>query len=440
MTQDSEKRFRSAAIYVLGCKVNQAEADGMKQMLAQAGCRICGQGESPDVVIVNTCCVTSKAEGKSRRLVNRLSRIYPQAMILATGCLAEIHPSSFDASDGRVLVFPRSARTQLKDVLAGKAAPCPRPEKAHDVSEFVDFGIAAVPSRTRGFIKIQDGCSARCSYCIVPKARGPARSLRVETVLGHVETMASSGAPEIVLSGVNLGAYGTDLIPPVNLEGLLRTLLSRESGPRFRLSSLEPERISPGIIDLMASHDRLCRHLHIPLQSGDDRILRLMNRPYHASFMQSLVKTIFSKAPEACIGFDVIVGFPGESEEAFEHTVQFIEECGVSYLHVFPFSSRPETPAAALQGRIPDSVTRTRVDILRQLSARLRAAFFERCLGKAFSVVVESGPDPLTGHLLVRTDNYIPVYCPATPRLLNERKGVVALVDLKDGRVFGREA
>ena len=439
MTEDSEKRFRSAAIFVLGCKVNQAEAAGMKQILAQAGCRLCGQGETPDLVIVNTCCVTSKAEGKSRRLVNRLRRMYPQAMILATGCLAEIHPSSFDASDDRLLVFPQSARAHLKEILAGNASPSISREHAHGIYEFVDFGVASVPSRARGFIKIQDGCSARCSYCIVPRARGPARSLAVETVLAHVTAMANSGVPEIVLSGVNLGAYGNDFIPPIDLESLLRTLLSAKSTARFRLSSLEPEHISSGVIDLMASSDGLCRHLHIPLQSGDDGILRLMNRPYDASFIRSLVKTIFSKAPDACIGFDVIVGFPGESEEAFDQTVELVKECGVSYLHVFPFSPRPETPAASLQGKVPDSVIRARVQLLRQLSARLRATFFERCLGKTFSAVVESGPDPLTGELLVRTDNYIPVYCPASPGLLKERKGMIALVDLKGGRVFGRE-
>ncbi len=438
MTEDSKKSIRSAAIFVLGCKVNQAEASGMKQMLAQAGCRLCGQGETPDLVIVNTCCVTSKAEAKSRRLVNRLGRMYPHAMILATGCLAEIHPSSFDVPCDRLRIFPQSARAQLKDVLAGNNSSSTFREETQCRSEFVDFGVASSPSRTRGFIKIQDGCSSRCSYCIVPKARGPARSLAVTTVLDHVQTMTKSGVREIVLSGVNLGAYGNDLIPPVELEDLLRTLLRKKSGVRFRLSSLEPEHVSPGIIELMAYSDRLCPHLHIPLQSGDDEILRLMNRPYDASFIRSTVKTIFSKAPEACVGFDVIVGFPGESEDAFAHTVQLIEECGVSYLHVFPFSPRPETPAATLEGKVPDSVTRTRVHVLRQLSARLRAAFFARALGKTFSAVVESGPDPLTGEFLVRTDNYIPVYCPASSGMVKKRQGAVTLVALKDGRVLGR--
>jgi len=307
-----------------------------------------------------------------------------------------------------------------------------------DVRKFVDFGVSLYPTKAREFIKIQDGCSSNCSYCIVPRARGPARSLDAETVRDHVEKMADNEVAEIVLTGVNLGVYGQDLTPPVNIEWLLRALLKDQSRVRLRLSSLEPEHISSGIVELMAGHDRLCNHLHIPLQSGDDRILQHMNRPYNASLIRSLIDRVLSKIPHACIGFDVIVGFPGETDEAFNRTLELVQDCQASYLHVFPFSSRPDTLAAKFPDRVPDPVLRERVQVLRDLSVQFRRQFFERCIGGEYSVVVESGPDPLTNDLLVRTDNYIPAYCPAAKQLLTEKRGTVKLVDLRNGRVIGQ--
>lgn len=433
-----EKRRRSAAIFVLGCKVNQAEASGMTQILEHAGYEVSGRTSMPDLVIVNTCCVTSKAEGKSRRLVSRLGRMYPDALILVSGCLAEISPSCFDVSDSRLVVYRQSDRAQLKNALMHYNKFSLIQGQESDVHEFVDFGVTSCPTKAREFIKIQDGCSSNCSYCIVPKARGPARSLRFDTVLDHVDRMANSGVTEIVLSGVNLGTYGEDFSRPLKLESLLVTLLKREPGPRFRLSSLEPEHITTDIIGLAAQHDRLCNHFHIPLQSGDDGILRLMNRPYNTSFIRSSVKNIFSQLPDACVGFDVIVGFPGETEEAFTHTVEFVEDCRASYLHVFPFSARPGTQAAELNDGVPDTIVRQRVQILRDLSFQLRKKFFERCLGKTYSMVVESGPDPQTEELIVRTDNYIPVFCPVTPELVIKKKGRVTLLGFEKGRVIGR--
>ncbi len=433
----SETESRSAAIFVLGCKVNQAEAAGIKQLVGDAGYRQSGVAESPDLIVVNTCCVTSKAEGKSRRLVNRLRRLHPGSIILVTGCLAEIRPSSFDESDGRLLVYGRSDMAKLKHALTRRVMPPPCSETEGGVGEFVDFGVPAIPNKAREFIKIQDGCASCCSYCIVPRARGPERSLDAFTVVAHVEKMAKAGVAEIVLSGVNLGAYGKDLRPPVNLEWLIKNIMRRVERVRFRLSSLEPEHITSGIVQLLTDHDRLCKHLHVPLQSGDDKILSLMNRSYDSSFIRSLVKNTLDGIPDACIGFDVIVGFPGETDEAFNHTVKIVQDCNASYLHVFPFSARPETLAAKLPCKVPDSVLRERVQILRDLSSHLRRKFFQRCLGRVYSAVLESDPHPETGQVLVRTDNYIPVYCPSTEQLLKDKRGIVKLVALKNGRVLG---
>lgn len=438
MTINSESQVSSAAVFVLGCKVNQAEAAGMRQMLEDAGCRICGPDEPADIVIVNTCCVTSKAEAKSRRLVNRLSRLHPRALVLVTGCLAEINPASFDGSDGRILVYPQSHRAKLKRELEKRSLWSAWTGTQQFTGEFVDFGVPSTPTKAREFIKIQDGCSSNCSYCIVPRARGPERSLDAHSVLAHIEKMELSGVAEIVLTGVNLGAYGKDLAPTVNLEWLIRTALTRQPRVRFRLSSVEPEHITQSMVELMSEHDRLCNHFHVPVQSGDDRVLRQMNRAYDVSFVRALVKNILTNIPDACLGFDIIVGFPGETDEAFNRTVELLQNCQPSYLHVFPFSARPGTCAAKLPGKVPDHVIQNRVELLRELSSHLRQEFFKRCIGRAYSAVVESGPAPVTKELLVRTENYIPAYCPPTQQLLKEKRGTVELMELKDGRVLAQ--
>ncbi|MEW6529567.1 MAG: tRNA (N(6)-L-threonylcarbamoyladenosine(37)-C(2))-methylthiotransferase MtaB [Thermodesulfobacteriota bacterium] len=434
---DSRKR---AAVYVLGCKVNQAEAAAMGRILEERGYVVDGTAGAPDLVLVNTCCVTSRAEAKSRRTINRLARQFPSARLVITGCLAEIDPSVVERLSQDRLVMGTFEKDHFQEFLEGETQPGQdetRTRAAHSV-EFGDLGPAAIPGRARAFLKVQDGCSQRCTYCIVPRARGPSRSLAEEKVIEHARSLEASGFVEIVLTGVHLGMYGRDLSSATSLERLLERLLQESSQARFRLSSMEPQEITDGLLALIAAQPRICRHFHIPLQSGDDAILRRMGRPYSASMIRNLVRRIYDTIPDACIGLDVMVGFPGEDDDSFLKTRALIEELNPSYLHVFPFSPRPGTPAASFKPRVPASIAQSRVDELRSLSATFRRAFYERFLGQTLEAVLESEPDTRSGFVKARTSNYIPVLVQLGASDDLPRRFPVKLETIKNGEVIGR--
>jgi threonylcarbamoyladenosine tRNA methylthiotransferase MtaB len=396
---------KKAAVHVLGCKVNQAEAAAMTRMLVQQGFLVDTDESSPDLVLVNTCCVTGRAEGKSRRLISRLARRFPEAMLVVTGCLAEINPDSIRQAAGntKVMISADKAGIALltEEGSVGSTGPTP------NTGSFADLGPAAAAGRARAFLKVQDGCSQRCTYCIVPHARGPSRSLDTDRVLHHAVELEAAGFAEIVLTGVHLGAYGRDLNPRTSLEELLERLLSGCRVPRFRLSSIEPQEVTAPLTRLMAEEKRICPHLHIPIQSGDDSILRRMARPYGRERIRALIMTAREALPDACIGMDVMVGFPGEDDPSFERTWELIAEIRPAYLHVFPFSPRPGTPAASFTPAVPQDVAQRRVDRLRVLSIELRQEFYSRFLGRVLSAVAESDTTDQDGYLTARTDNYI---------------------------------
>lgn len=430
---------KRALVRVLGCKVNQAEAAAMANMLERHGYEIDPVATSPDLVLVNTCCVTQKAEGKSRRMVGRLAEKYPDARLIVTGCLAEINPSSLESvSADTVLLgaFEKDLFDGLISGTAGRSTESPF-RTASSVRTFADLGSFGIPNRARSFLKIQDGCSQRCAYCIVPKARGPSRSLEPRKVLDYANQMESAGFAEIVLTGVHLGSYGKDLSPVVHVEALLDQLVELCPLSRFRLSSLEPQEITPRLIELMTQHPRVCRHFHIPLQSGDDRILKIMGRPYDAALIRRLMDRIVAASPESCVGMDVMVGFPGEDEIAFEQTLNLIRETSPAYLHVFPFSPRPGTPAASFKPRVPEKTARQRVEELRDLSSKLRRRFYERFLGRTLTAVLEENSAKRAVFLKARTDNYIPISVNGMASLAQERFFRVRLESVVDGQVFG---
>lgn len=408
---ESQRLKKVAVVRVLGCKVNQAEAAAMATILESKGYEVDSHAKTADLVLVNTCCVTAKAEGKSRRLVNRLAKEYPSALLVVTGCLAEINTAVELAKANRYLVMGTFEKDRFSEFLDSQPENGCRVFRrgAHSCDTFGDLGSPAISGRSRTFLKIQDGCSQGCSYCIVPIARGPSRSMPSSTVIARATELDRAGYSEIVLTGIHLGCYGRDLKPPLSLEDLLEQLLHESGSARYRLSSVEPQEISRRLIDLAANNSRVCRHFHIPMQSGDDAVLERMGRPYDSAFVRDLIQRILSHIPEACIGLDVMVGFPGETEKSFENTRMLIERSGAAYLHVFPFSPRPGTPASDFGARVPDAVATRRVEDLRALSLRLRRTFHERFLGATLTAVAESEPDPLTGALIARTDNYIPV-------------------------------
>src|SRR5271157_242612 len=430
---------KKALVRVLGCKVNQAEAEAMARALESRGYHIDPSADDPDLVVVNTCCVTSKAEGKSRRMVNRLADKFPGVRMIVTGCLAEINASSLErVAPGAVLLG--TFEKDHFDEFIGEAPINARSKElagASACTTFVDLGPPGMRSKSRAFLKVQDGCSQSCAYCIVPAARGPSRSLPADKVLLHASNMGTGGSAEIVLTGIHLGSYGRDLDPPMGLEDLLERLVEECPATRFRLSSVEPQEITPRLIELAAGHPRVCPHFHIPLQSGDDKILGRMGRPYDTAFIRDLMDRIFTSAPETCIGLDIMVGFPGEDEESFRKTLTLIEDSGVAYLHVFPFSPRPGTPAASFRPRVPETVARRRVEQLRSHSQTLRRRFYERFVGTTLSVVPESEPDPDTGFIITRTDNYIPVQVRATSTLPCKHAFQVTLERIVDEKVLG---
>jgi threonylcarbamoyladenosine tRNA methylthiotransferase MtaB len=430
---------KKALVRVLGCKVNQAEAEAIAQMLESLGYYIDDSTDAPDIIVVNTCCVTSKAEGKSRRMVNRLAGKFPAARMIVTGCLAEINPSSLQQVAPAAILLGTFEKERFSDFIAHAPADVNSPGDC-EVSAGgapVSLGTSRIRGRSRAFLKVQDGCSQSCSYCIVPSARGPSRSLPADEILLNARNLDASGYAEIVLTGIHLGSYGRDLDFPIGLDDLLERLLAECPSTRFRLSSVEPQEITHRLIELAARHPGVCRHFHIPLQSGDDNILSRMGRPYNSAFIRDLMDRILSSTPETCIGLDVMVGFPGEDEEAFSNTLTLVRDSGAAYLHVFPFSPRPGTPAASFKSRVPEKIARQRVEELRALSRAMRRRFYERFIGTTFFAVLESEPDPKTGLVVARTDNYIPVQVEPAPDNLRKHAFPVTLQRILDEKVLG---
>ncbi len=411
MKNEKPSNRKQALVHVLGCKVNQAEAGAMVGILESLGYTVTDGSSAPDLIVVNTCCVTARAEGKSRRAVKRLAEKYPDAELVVTGCLAEVNPSSLVKLSESCHVLGTVEKDHFGEFVE-TLHHRPEPIACHgarNAKTFGDLRSAPMPGRARAFLKIQDGCSQWCSYCIVPRARGPSRSLHPETVFEYARAMEDEGVAEIVLTGIHLGAYGHELDPRFPLDLLVERLAQVCHKTRFRLSSIEPQEITPKLIELAASHPRVCRHFHLPLQSADDVILQHMKRPYSAAVVADILERIFLADPDVCVGMDVLVGFPGEDEESFEKTKEFVRNSGAAYLHVFPFSPRPGTPAATFKHGVPHNVAQQRVEELRSISLTLRKTFYSRFVGKTLPAVIEPASEDDTLSVIARTDNYIPV-------------------------------
>lgn len=376
------------ALATLGCKTNQFESAAMEERLRVAGYRPVPFEEGADLVIVNTCTVTSATDAQSRNLIRRARRLNASCRVVVTGCYAQVDPAALRSIPGVSLVLGNEEKRDLLDLLE---------QEGTLVSDIRRAGAAAVPplsvfaERSRAFVQIQNGCDAFCSYCIIPYARGPSRSVPSGDIVEQVRRLVASGYPEVVLTGIHIGGYGADLEPPTSLLHLLRRLETETGVLRLRLGSVEPTEIPDELIDAVASSDILCPHFHIPLQAGDDAVLRRMNRHYDTAFFAGLVRRIRSRLPDAAIGLDVIAGFPGETEEEFGNTLRLIEELPVTHLHVFPFSRRPGTPAATMPGQIPGDVIKGRASRLRELGEAKQRAFAREFVGRTLEVVTEKG-------------------------------------------------
>lgn len=382
------------SVLTLGCKANQSESFIIEADLRARGCQIVGLEEKPDLCIINTCSVTSKSDYQSRQLIRRASKA--GSRVIVTGCYSELNKGMVQAME------------EVEDVVdVDKKLSIPL--MLHLATSCSTLNYYS-PSRSRFFLKVQDGCNYACSYCIIPKARGRSRSSDVEDIIGQI-TAVSHTYREVVLTGIHLGTYGYDLIPNVKLADLLSTSLLKTKIKRVRLSSLEIREIDERLLDLIRD-ERVCSHLHIPLQSGDDRILGLMNRNYTTREFFNGVERILARVPGIAIGTDIIAGFPGESEQDFKNTLKFLESLPLSYIHVFPYSARPGTEAAQMPNFVDSATRKERCALLRALGTRKKAEYMKTQIGRTLDLLVEDIDSDTT--VVGTTGNYLKVRASVT--------------------------
>ena len=423
----------------LGCKTNQNDAASLGAELLSQGHQIVPWRESADAVIIHTCTVTQKTDYQSRQLIRQAMAKNPAARVIVTGCYAQVSPQAIQDIPGVHFIVGLGERDKIPGLVSSpeqQGKPQVLLSPVEDQQTFQAEPVPLFPDRSRAYLKIQDGCNSFCSYCIVPYARGRNRSLPLELAVARAEKLQAAGYKEIILTGIHLGTYGNDLQPPLYLLDLLQAL--EEKGPllRLRLSSIEPAEFSPSLIAFLARSRILCPHLHIPLQSGDDRILANMNRHYSAAFFQDLAHRLGESIPDLAIGADIIGGFPGEDERAFQNTLKLIERLPIAYLHVFPFSKRKGTPAASMPGQVSPQVIKARCQRLRALGEEKRRRFYESYQGKRLRVLVESKRDRETGLLKGYSRNYIPVLLHGEENLIHQEVEATVM-RVQQRQVFG---
>ncbi len=426
------KKFQ---IITLGCKVNQCESESLDRQLAKRGGRPTGKNEKADLCVINTCTVTAKAATQSRQAVRRAIRDNPGARIIVTGCHAQTEPEAIQQIRGVDQVVGYHAKRRLPEML--RSSSVVDFDRDTPDNRFSPLVVGVSGGRTRPFLKIQDGCDAFCTYCIVPHARGRSRSMPLDNVLTNLMELKESGYHETVLTGIHLGVYGQDLVPPVTLNGLLGHILSCNVPGRIRLSSIEPCELTDDVIRQVARNDTFCPHFHIPLQSGDDGVLSRMRRPYTSAFFKDLIRRIIERIPDVAIGVDILIGFPGETAQAFENTLAMINGLPVAYLHVFPFSPRPGTPAADYPDQVSPDLIKERCERMRAVGMGKKNRFYRRYIGQTMEVLIENKRDRITGWLKGTTANYISVLVDGGDALKNRLVRVrITHVD-KESRVRG---
>jgi len=424
--------MQTVAITTLGCKTNQFESAAMSEALGKAGFQLVPFGAGADLIVINTCTVTARTDAESRRLIRRAHRQNPTAKIVVTGCYAQLAHAEISKLAGVNLVIGNLEKKGIVGLL--RELGDRQQVLVADIAAATQADTLAIESfaeHTRAFLQIQNGCESYCSYCIVPYARGRSRSVPVDDVLEGIGTFTTRGFKEVVLTGIHLGGYGRDLAPQKTLLQLIAAVEERQLTRRLRIGSVEPTEIPDPLIALLAASEIVCPHLHIPLQSGDDRILARMNRGYATLQFRQLIEKIDSAIPDVCIGTDVITGFPGETEEEFANGYRFIESLPFAYLHVFPFSPREGTPASTMDHQLHSSVIKERAAALRRLSVLKKKAYFQKFVGRELAVLVQGREADGMLHGISR--NYIPVVLPGEARLLNSEVLVKVTEAGRDG-------
>ena len=415
---------KRVAFTTLGCKVNQYESAALEELFRRRGYEVVDYNQPADVYIINTCTVTHLGDRKSRQLIRRASRINPEAVVAVTGCYAQTAPDEVLGIEGVDLVIGAGNRAGIVDLVEGtvKGRQTVAVRDISEDREFEELPGETNQGRVRAFLKIQEGCQNFCSYCIVPYARGPMRSRTPENVLAGAAELLTRGFREIVLTGIHTGAYGREPGGSMGLAELLEKLAVLPGLLRLRLSSLEPHDVTPKVLELLSSGPPFCRHLHIPLQSGDDEILKSMRRTYDTSYFRRLTARVREKIPDCGITTDVMVGFPGETDRHFNNTLGFISEMQFSGLHVFKYSPRRGTPAADFPDQVPPAAKEARSRRLIALGREMAGRFAATYLGQTVDVLAEQfSPADNGGQLEGLTDNYLRVAFAGPPEVLGEQ-------------------
>ncbi len=405
------------SFYTLGCRLNQAESASLRNLFLSAGYEVVPFSTPADIVVVNTCTVTEHGDADTRRLVQRLRRRWPSVRIALVGCQSQVQGQELLHMPGVHWVVGTAAKMELPTILKEHANDGPVMIVPNiNKNSFSIPGAAIDPEHTRANLKIQDGCNFFCSFCEIPYARGRARSRAFADLLREGRELAAAGYREIILTGINVGAYRCD---GHSLKDVLQSLSDIDGIERIRISSIEMTTIEEEIFPLMQT--KVCRFLHVPLQSGSDRILKAMNRRYRAQEFVQFIHRVYTLVPDICLGTDVMVGFPGESEEDFQLTYTLLAALPLTYFHVFSYSDRPHSKSRQFQDKVPQTVKHQRSLILRQLSMEKRHAYFQRFVGSVQNVLFETEKDGLWSGL---TDNYIRVRVPSSESLSNQLRPV----------------
>jgi len=413
----------TVAFYTLGCKVNFYDTEAIWQLFKNAGYeQVDFDGEPADVYLINTCTVTNTGDKKSRQIIRRAIRRNPDAVIVVTGCYAQTSPAEVAAIPGVDLVIGNQDRSKLLDYIAEiqrTRKPVNAVRNIMKTREFEDLDVPAFTDRTRAFLKIQEGCNNFCTFCIIPWARGLSRSRDPKSVIAQARKLAAAGYKEIVLTGIHTGGYGDDL-ENYDLADLLVDLDKVEGLERIRISSIEASQISEKMIDVLNRSRKMCRHLHIPLQAGDDTVLKRMRRKYTTEEYARKIEELHKAMPGVAITTDVIAGFPGETDEMFENGYRFMEQMRFAEMHVFPYSKRTGTPAARMEDQVDEETKHERVHRLIELSERMQLAYAQPFVGRVLEVIPEretkggSGESWLTGY----SDNYLQITFRGDPSLI----------------------
>jgi threonylcarbamoyladenosine tRNA methylthiotransferase MtaB len=429
----------TVAMTTLGCRTNQYDSAAMEDVVREAGFEVAPFSAGAGTYIINTCTVTHKTDGEGRQLVRRIRRQRPDSVIIVTGCYAQVSPGEVSAIEGVDYVLGNPEKDRIVECIKKGRQSGGAVVMVGDYLQGAPLKLRARShrGRTRVNLKVQDGCNKSCAFCVIPLARGASKSVPVFDVMAEIKTLVDAGFKEMVLTGIHLGAYGIDFEGGYSILELLREIDDANFSARFRISSLDPDEVGSEMIEFLAGANTICNYLHLPLQSGDDKILRAMNRPYTASAFSDTVKKLCAAVPDVSVGTDVIVGFPGEGEEEFANTYSLLEALPISYMHVFPYSKRAKTTAIDMAGHNPPNIIKERAARLRALDNVKRQAFYERFLGRDASVLIESARDRKTSLLKGRTSNYIPVLVDGTDDL-KTKLVTVRLGDIVEGTMRGR--